>query len=93
MSNKIGNLPDHWPYVPPEQQYEGFRATIESTDITVWEFERRMRTLVRAKLMSKARMYKLIKWFRKIKGISYKEYLSKRDKNPITNQHPQGLWW
>jgi len=90
---KIGKTPDHWPYAPPEQQYEGFKSMVDSTSMTIWEFEESMRVLVRAKYMSKSHMHKLIKWFRKIRGISYQEYLSQRNKTKIVNHIPRGLWW
>lgn len=90
---KIGKTPDHWPYAPPEQQYEGFKSMVDNSDMTIWEFERRMRVLVRARFMSKSRMYKLIKWFRQIKGISYSEYNSRREKVKLYSRPPRGLWW
>jgi len=90
---KIGKAPAHWPYAPPDQQFEGFKSMVEHSDMNIWEFENRMRTLVRAGVMSKARMYKLIKWFRHIKNISYSEYNSKRTKIKLVTRIPRGLWW
>lgn len=93
MKKTIGKFPKHWPYASPEQQFEGFKSMVNSSDMDVWEFERRMRVLVRAKMMSKSRMHKLIKWFRRIKGISYSEYNTKREQVKIFNRIPRGLWW
>ena len=89
---KIEKAPSHWPYVHPDQQFEGFKSMVDSSNITVWEFENRMRSLVKVKFMTKARMNKLITWFRKIRGISYEEYNAKRDTGKPHNQPPRGLW-
>ena len=93
MKKTVGKFPSYWPFVSPEQQFEGFKITIENSDITVWEFERRMMVLVRAKFMSKSHMRKLITWFRHIKGISYKEYLAKRNRAKVFDNPHRGLWW
>lgn len=63
---KIGKLPEHWSFAPPEQQIEGLKFVVKQIDIRTFEWSLDM--LVWHKFISKSQRSKLTKRYRKIAG-------------------------